>query len=580
MGYLITCTKCGNEQVYTPKDPKKIPKNPHTKCKKCKKEFNFTIEESKTFEQSIHIHYPKDKGHGFIPPTHDKDLLGRSPEELLMLGMTKQIQLDPTLFQLYVKLGLYNRDQEKKTQSYNYYKRPEWFNDYQNELIQIFRRGSCLIVGARQKTWKTTTGLIAALEELNENPNSTINFLTTSKPLACELTGKIETDERVNEMWAPYLYGSYTEKRLLKNGSRLIPLATTRANAKGRTARILWIDELDDFFLIAGCLDVLAAAIPQIIMTMASGGKVWITCNMGETRGFHMFVQIMKKFGDFFPIYEIVEPDGQVYKERTIVRLNPPEKDQQILTLDQDTVDYIVHSILTLAKDKRYADAMVYNIKDTGTDPFPAELVTEAFESWNAPSVPKYPLNTVMGIDPGFTHATGVIILKMDKDGDIWESFAHEYFGGEITEEKLKQRIFVLYKEQGVKTLYCESNSGGSHWMQEWELRGLYCERANFGVGQPQTGEVSLENKAYERVWNERVLKDLLEKKKIHLHNEILFNEFGKYDPNKSKDKNKGDLVDALLHAVFWIVGGPEYVYENLIDKEIIEEELPSSLLL
>ena len=106
--------------------------------------------------------------------------------------------------------------------------------------------------------------------------------------------------------------------------------------------------------------------------------------------------------------------------------------------------------------------------------------------------------------------------------------------------------------------------------MFEWELRGMNCYSNTFGVGQPQTGDVSNQKKAYERVWYERVLKDLFEKKKIHLHDDILFNEFGKYDPNKSKDKNKGDLVDALLIAAFWIVGGPDYIYENLIDKETI----------
>lgn len=541
--------------------------------KKYPKDNNETLSDQST---TILISPSKKKGNGgkANSPTQiidKKKILSYSPEELLVMGMTKQIELDASLFQIYIKQGIYTRDQEKRTQSYNYYKRPDWFTPLQEELIQIFRRGSCLIVGARQKTYKTTTGLIAALEEMNENPNSTINFLTTSKPLAVELVGKIETDGRVHGVWEPYLFGSYAEKRMIKNGSRLIPLATTRANAKGRTAHILWIDELDDFFLIAGCLDVLAAAIPQIITTMASGGKVWITCNMGDTRGFHMFVQIMKKFGDLFPIYEFIEPDGQIYKERTLVRLNPQESDSEIMVLDQDTVDYMVHSILTLAKDKRYADAMVYNIKNVGTDPFPAALVTEAFESWHADLVPQYPINCVEAIDPGFTHATGVIILKMDKDGHIWESYAHEFFGGEITEEKLKQRIYVLYIDQGVKELYCEPNSGGSHWVFEWELRGMNCFTNTFGVGQPQTGDVSNQKKAYERVWYERVLKDLFEKKKIHLHSDILFNEFGKYDPNKSKDKNKGDLVDALLIAVFWIVGGPDYIYENLIDKETID---------
>ena len=517
---------------------------------------------------------------GGVASTIPPNLLSMSPEEMLIMGMTKQIPLDPALFGIYIKQGYFDRDQQKRTQSYQYYKRPDWFTEIQQELIQIFRSGSCLIVGARQKTFKTSTGLIASLEEMNENPKSTINFLTTSKPLAVELVGKVESDERVHGVWEPYLFGSYAEKRQIKNGSRLIPLATTRANAKGRTARILWIDELDDFFLIAGCLDVLAAAIPQIITTMIDGGKIWITCNMGDTRGFHMFISIMGKFGDLFPIYEFVEPDGIVYKKRTLVRLNPQEVGSEPMELTTDTVDYIVHAILMLAKDKRYADAMVYNIKNVGIDPFPAELVTAAFESWSEDKIPKYPINSEMGIDPGFTHATGVYIVKMDKDGHLWESFAHEYFGGEITEDQLKDRVFVLYKEHSVRELRCESNSGGSFWMAEWNLRGMNCVPANFGVGQPQTGDVSNESKAFERVWYERVLKDLLEKGKIHFHSDVLFNEFGKYDPNKSKDKNKGDLVDAMHHAVFRCVGGPEYIYANLIDKEIMGSDESGAILI
>jgi len=42
MKYEITCPYCGNNQVYQPR--KELPKQPHTKCSKCKKEFNFTVD--------------------------------------------------------------------------------------------------------------------------------------------------------------------------------------------------------------------------------------------------------------------------------------------------------------------------------------------------------------------------------------------------------------------------------------------------------------------------------------------------------------------------------------------------------
>jgi len=39
--YQIKCPYCGNNQYYKPR--KKVPKNPHTKCSECKKEFAFKI---------------------------------------------------------------------------------------------------------------------------------------------------------------------------------------------------------------------------------------------------------------------------------------------------------------------------------------------------------------------------------------------------------------------------------------------------------------------------------------------------------------------------------------------------------
>ena len=75
-------------------------------------------------------------------------------------------------------------------------------------------------------------------------------------------------------------------------------------------------------------------------------------------------------------------------------------------------------------------------------------------------------------------------------------------------------------------------------------------------------------NRAFERAWYERVLKDFLEKKKIFLHNENLFREFSLYNPVENKEKGKGDLVDALLHCCFHAAGGISYLMELLQDKE------------
>jgi len=66
MKYEITCTYCGNNQYYKPRD--KIPKKPHTKCSKCKKEFNFKIDTTKEIIIENQSKIPKkNKSHNISP---------------------------------------------------------------------------------------------------------------------------------------------------------------------------------------------------------------------------------------------------------------------------------------------------------------------------------------------------------------------------------------------------------------------------------------------------------------------------------------------------------------------------------
>ena len=87
-------------------------------------------------------------------------------------------------------------------------------------------------------------------------------------------------------------------------------------------------------------------------------------------------------------------------------------------------------------------------------------------------------------------------------------------------------------------------------------------------------------NRAFERAWYERVLKNLLEQHDILLHSEVLFREFSLYNPVENKEKGKGDLIDALLHCAFHAAGGIMYLMELLQDKEVIEGESPSGVTL
>lgn len=69
MKYEIKCPYCGNNQVYQPR--KEPPQQPHTKCKECKKEFNFEVgNPKKTIIEKIS---KTNHGHDLIPPQIESD---------------------------------------------------------------------------------------------------------------------------------------------------------------------------------------------------------------------------------------------------------------------------------------------------------------------------------------------------------------------------------------------------------------------------------------------------------------------------------------------------------------------------
>lgn len=78
MKYEIKCPYCGNNQIYQPR--KEPPKIPHTKCKECKREFNFEVNNPK--KTIIEKASKKDQGHKFTPPV-ESDFID-DPDELLL----------------------------------------------------------------------------------------------------------------------------------------------------------------------------------------------------------------------------------------------------------------------------------------------------------------------------------------------------------------------------------------------------------------------------------------------------------------------------------------------------------------
>lgn len=492
------------------------------------------------------------------------------------------LPLDIQALSLYERLGYLKEDESKEESRKFIFKEPEWFVPHQSKMYNAMIKGNCCVIGMRQLTYKTTTGLCASANKLHEHDDALIVQISTGMDLSKELIGKIDYDQRVASVWEPILKTSNKESKILTNRSRLICRPCKPSSLQGLTGG-LWIDELDKIIVQKETRQALAAALP-IVITLLLEGKafIWITCNQASNEGvlqFEYFLRVLAEFGNFFPIFRI--KDNPQTKEFELVQTNNFDI---VIPADpigkRDFFRNMLFKLLAALHDEAFAKAQMLNLYDDSSGMFRAELVADAFEGWSESNLPRLPYNSIMAIDPGHTHATGVIILHKDKDGNLHEVFAKEYFGKAISEDKFKDEVFTLYKDYYVREMYVESNSGGLWWRDSWIERGMNCHLSNFGVGSPNTGDVSNMGGAFERAWYERVLKDFLEKHKIFLHNEALFREFSLYNPVDNKESGKGDLVDALLHATFYAAGGIEYLMSLVENKEVIHSEEGGAILL
>ena len=524
-------------------------------------------------------HTPTNGGsHSNSPPnTPFHNLSWKQKLEGAIFGIYK---MDTTALSLYNTLGYLKEDEQKEEGRRFIFKEPDWFVSHQSDMYNAMLKGNCCIIGMRQFTYKTTTALIAAGNLLHTNNKSLIVQISTGIDLSKELIGKVDTDERVVPIWEPIMKTSNRESKILSNNSRLICRPCKPSSLQGLTGG-LWIDELDKVIGEKQTRQALASALPIVITKlMDNTGFIWITGNQASDEGalqFEYFLTVLAKFGNYFPIYRIVDIKGIFH----LVQINNFDIEIPVdPILRKDFFKDMMFQLLAALYDLAFAKAQILNLYDDSAGMFKAEDVAYAFDNWSESNFPKLAYDCVMAIDPGHTHATGVIILQRDKLGNLHEVYAKEYFGKEISEDDFKDEIFNLYREYGVREMYVESNSGGLWWRSHWVERGLNCQMSNFGNTNPQTGEVSNMKRAFERAWYERILKDFLEKHKIFLHNEDLFREFSLYNPVEGKEKGKGDLVDALLHCCFHAAGGIVYLMELLENKEIMASEEAGVVLL
>lgn len=521
-----------------------------------------------------------------------------SPKLQRLLAIAPQVKDIPSWLGPMVIKEL-EQDEEIKKEDPLYYRRPDWLYPHQETWINLIKQGNGFCYGMRQLTGKTTATHVADLEMKWENAGWRTHCMTTSIELSKTLfIGKLETNP-LEDLFKPFFKSYLKESYSLINKSltQIFPMKVTAI--QGPTANCIWIDEIDKVIAEPGGRETLAGLFPQLLKSMVEGkGHLWITCNLGTTRQFHAFMHELEKLGyPFFPVCEIVEPVGDIPRHIKIRNKHIPSPDIYNMSAAQkeEFFKQFMYDMLKALAGEQFAKAMILNEEDWSKDPFNPALIEKVFEPRRyreklilKPEIPhqlreyehllesyglgyllkEFPYladyrNITSYIDPGFQHAVGFIIVGRDMQGNVVELFAKEWYGGDITEEDLKLIIGILCHAFHVERLLVENNSGGLWWADHFMRMGINTETTGFGTANPRTGDTTNAVKHLERGYYERVLKDLLEKLKLYLHSEKLKEEWNFYDlSHKNKEEGKGDLMDCLLQAAYYAVGGWEYLEE------------------
>lgn len=92
MPYEVSCTHCGSTQIYKPRKDK-IPKKPHTTCKKCSKDFNINFETSEKISKvpKNNKSTVKNKKAPSTPHRTDDNKIIEDPNELLMSVAVREL---------------------------------------------------------------------------------------------------------------------------------------------------------------------------------------------------------------------------------------------------------------------------------------------------------------------------------------------------------------------------------------------------------------------------------------------------------------------------------------------------------
>lgn len=478
------------------------------------------------------------------------------------------------------------------------YVRPDWVYPWQSVAIDLMHDTHVMYQAGRQKIGKTTAAFMCDFEDMLETPGTVVTLVAPGLEQAAALlhqgfkeTLTLDDGSRFdlwNQLYAPYFIEFRVKKCVLKNGSRIQVIPCSEYTTPGYATDILHIEELDKIVKDPQKLRGLGAVLPTV-RARRGYAKFRITCN--NTSGVYRILrEDLKDLYPWFAIY--MEKPWNPEIEEFTGKHHVYNKDYDCK--DKPDIDLILRRIMDCVMGEAYTKQQLGNIDDYEGDVFNPDKVDLAYKKGKKFVPHEIYDHTIMSIDPGAVHdfAVGIIGMEGLEFYHLWnENFS---ISGKTPEEqeimlkRIAKACAIEYVRHNCEVIVSESNSGAklivpliNHYIRKEinRIEGATFAEVNIPVwsnwgGDKEQGPEA--PKIYSRVEFITLLQYIFDYQKLTLqdrnkHEHKMRIEFARYKPEESKEKYKGDSVDMIMHALWYLSGGRSYI-ERLLGLDEEEE--------
>jgi hypothetical protein len=472
-------------------------------------------------------------------------------EKVRMIQYAQQMGVEVKLNELCTWEKAHKDDEIKLAIKPIIYTRPTAFHSKQHQIVDgiLNPKIKLIFIEGCQRSGKSTS-VFAGLHELTLFSNHPLRVALLagkggknsrdggSKRILSDIL-KDPILETANNTVIDFLSRT-TESIKWKNGSQMVAMDLTVASIKGGDNEIVWIDELD--VAIAEGDDKRQAVVSAVNSMLATTDfKLILSSNLDKG------------------IYQILRDAINALNTECVMSISIQKADCPHLLRNEVSMNYMVGRTVSDALCGEGFGKMRLDGEMTSEgDTFDFASITDAFDQYESfMAINKQTGKRIAFLDPSGTgHPFGFFIFEYNPTTDeLWEVFSKQWRmgtgdGETWSPDRIFEFIYMKCKEFSVKLFGTEGNSGGQFLALKLKQKGIPIIIKTWeGTGTNNSQEMYV-----------KLFRHFLDERKVYLQNPLLKTQLTIYTPKKSNEQFKGDLADAAINALWWAVGGIQYL--------------------